>query len=121
MGIIEEGPAELFNIAFEFTGFFAGTSSPPPRYVIFPSSNSKTIIFNSSNNPLPTYRWNKCVSGASSEYKGFGYAAGHKYILEYFDEQAKDTVGHMVENLISAFKELVGESVWMDLETQVLF
>ena len=54
MGIIEEGPAELFNIAFEFTGFFAGTSSPPPRYVIFPSSNSKTIIFNSSNNPLPT-------------------------------------------------------------------
>ena len=45
MGIIEEGPAELFNIAFEFTGFFAGTSSPPPRYVIFPSSNSKTIIF----------------------------------------------------------------------------
>jgi len=93
MGIIEEGPAELFNIAFEFTGFFAGTSSPPPR-------------------------WNKCVSGASSEYKGFGYAAGHKYILEYFDEQAKDTVGHMVENLISAFKELVGESVWMDVETQ---
>ena len=69
---------------------------------------------------LPTYRWNKCVSGASSEYKGFGYAAGHKYILEYFDEEAKDTVGHMVENLISAFKELVGESVWMDVETQVL-
>ena len=33
MGIIEEGPAELFNIAFEFTGFFAGTTSPPPRYV----------------------------------------------------------------------------------------
>ena len=75
----------------------------------------------SSNNPLPTYRWNKCVSGASSEYKGFGYAAGHKYILEYFDEEAKDTVGHMVENLISAFKELVGESVWMDVETRVLF
>ena len=68
---------------------------------------------------LCTYRWNKCVSGASSEYKGFGYAVGHKYILEYFDEESKDTVGHLVENLISAFKELVGESVWMDVETQV--
>ena len=37
-------------------------------------------------------RWNKCVSRASSEYTGFGMAAGHKYILEYFDEDAKDTV-----------------------------
>ena len=39
--------------------------------------------------------------------------------MEYFDEESKDTVGHLVENLISAFKELVGESVWMDVETQV--
>ena len=32
------------------------------------------------------------MSRASSEYTGFGMAAGHKYILEYFDEDAKDTV-----------------------------
>ena len=54
MGIIEEGPAELFNIAFEFTGFFAGTSSPPPRYVIFHHQTQKLLYSSNIIHYLPT-------------------------------------------------------------------
>lgn len=80
------------------------------------------------------------MSKASSEYTGFGMAVGHKYILDYFDEAAKDRVrwwlitneknnswiltcsiqaSQLVTNMIFAFKELVDESEWMDAETQV--
>lgn len=48
-------------------------------------------------------------------------AVGHKYVVEKFDESAKERVGLLVENLIVAFKELVGESLWMDEDTQVIF
>ena len=52
-------------------------------------------------------------------YTGFGMAVGHKYVEENFEEGAKERVSLLVNNLIAAFKELVGESVWMDEETQV--
>lgn len=66
------------------------------------------------------FRWQKCVAKASSDYNGFGMAVGHKYVVEKFDESAKQRVGTLVDNLIVAFKELVLESVWMDEETQVM-
>ena len=31
MSLASEGPAELVDIAFKFTGTFQGTTSPPPR------------------------------------------------------------------------------------------
>ena len=46
-------------------------------------------------------------------------AVGHKYVEENFEEGAKERVSLLVNNLITAFKELVGESIWMDEETQV--
>ena len=52
-------------------------------------------------------------------YTGFGMAVGHKYVEENFEEGAKERVSLLVNNLIAAFKELVGESIWMDEETQV--
>ena len=52
-------------------------------------------------------------------YTGFGMAVGHKYVEENFEEGAKERVSLLVNNLITAFKELVGESIWMDEETQV--
>ena len=59
------------------------------------------------------------MSKASSDSTGFGMAVGHKYVEENFEEGAKERVSLLVGNLITAFKELVGESVWMDEETQV--
>merc|ERR1711997_1325197 len=50
-----------------------------------------------TDEPLP--RWSKCVAKSSSDYTGFGMAVGHKYVEENF-------------------KEVVGESIWMDEETQ---
>ena len=44
-------------------------------------------------------------------------AVGHKYVEENFEEGAKERVSLLVNNLITAFKELVGESIWMDEET----
>ena len=64
-------------------------------------------------------RWSKCVAKSSSDGTGFGMAVGHKYVEENFEEGAKERVSTLVNNLISAFKELIGESIWMDEETQV--
>ena len=41
------------------------------------------------------------------------------YFEENFEESTKKSVSLCVKNLIAAFKELVGESIWMDEETQV--
>ena len=39
------------------------------------------------------FRWQKCVSVASSDNKGFGMAAGHAYIKKMFDEDSRKIVG----------------------------
>ena len=59
------------------------------------------------------------MAKSSSDSTGFGMAVGHKYIENNFEEGAKERVSVLVNNLISAFKELIGESEWMDEETQV--
>lgn len=94
MSFAAEGPQELLDIVFRFTGTLQGTTQAPPR-------------------------WNTCVAKASSDYTGFGMAVGHEYIREKFDETAKEEVNGLVNNLRNSFKELVGESLWMDSETQV--
>lgn len=35
MALADEGPQELVDIAFEFTGALQGTDAPPPRFVTF--------------------------------------------------------------------------------------
>jgi len=63
-------------------------------------------------------RWQTCVSKSVAAY---GFAAGHEYIMQgYFDESAKAEADSMVEDLRSAFKELVTETDWMDADTQVV-
>jgi len=93
MSLADEGPKELVDIAFKYSGTLQGTDEPLPR-------------------------WSKCVAKSSSDYTGFGMAVGHKYVEENFEEGAKERVSLLVNNLIAAFKELVGESIWMDEETQ---
>merc|ERR1711935_806990 len=93
MSLADEGPKELVDIAFKYSGTLQGTDEPLPR-------------------------WSKCVAKSSSDYTGFGMAVGHKYVEENFEEGAKERVSLLVNNLITAFKELVGESIWMDEETQ---
>jgi len=96
MAFSDEGPKELTDVAFKFSGKLQGTATPLPR-------------------------WNKCVAKASSDSTGFGMAVGHKYVIANFPETAKEDVSLLVKNLISAFKDLVLESLWMDTETQVMF
>ncbi|CAG7785778.1 unnamed protein product, partial [Allacma fusca] len=55
---------------------------------------------------------------ASTSLSIFGMAIGVKYIEEAFDKDAKTNVDLMVENLRSAFKELLDEADWMDEETK---
>jgi len=60
-------------------------------------------------------RWSTCLSKAVGAW---GFAAAHEYVLSNFDEAAKGQADSMVEDLRSAFKELVEETDWMDGETQ---
>jgi len=61
-------------------------------------------------------RWQTCTAKATG---GWGFAAAHEYIMNYFDTDAKAAADTMVETLRSAFKELVSETEWMDADTQV--
>jgi len=54
----------------------------------------------------------------SKSVGAFGFAAAHEYIKDNFEESAKEQADGMVEDLRSAFKELVEETDWMDSETQ---
>jgi len=60
-------------------------------------------------------RWQTCTAKATGAW---GFAAAHEYIMRYFDSAAKAETEMMVEDLRSAFKELVSETEWMDAETQ---
>ena len=82
---------ELRDIAFNFKSVMTGVATAPPR-------------------------WNTCLSKAVGAW---GFAAAHEYVLANFAEEAKAQADSMVEDLRSAFKELVEEAEWMDAETQV--
>merc|ERR1712002_792762 len=47
-----------------------------------------------------------------------GMALGTKYVEAYFSQQAKDEANEMVEDIRSAFKDLLGVNEWMDEETK---
>jgi len=81
---------ELRDIAFNYRAVMTGVNTASPR-------------------------WSTCLSKAVGAW---GFAAAHEYVLANFDEAAKGQADGMVEDLRSAFKELVEEAVWMDGETQ---
>ena len=58
---------------------------------------------------VPTiFRWQKCVSVASSDNKGFGMAAGHAYIKKTFDDDSRRIVGsYFFLSLLFYFDNLV--------------
>lgn len=80
---------EMRDIAFEYNSVLTGVDTASPR-------------------------WQTCLAKAVSAW---GFAAAHEYVLQNFDEGAKDQADSMVEDLRAAFKELVEESEWMDVET----
>ena len=80
---------EMRDIAFEYNSVLTGVDTAPPR-------------------------WQTCLAKAVSAW---GFAAAHEYVLQNFDEGAKDQADSMVEDLRAAFKELVEEAEWMDVET----
>eukprot|EP00092_Neocalanus_flemingeri_P034170 GFUD01037162.1.p1 GENE.GFUD01037162.1~~GFUD01037162.1.p1 ORF type:complete len:770 (-),score=219.06 GFUD01037162.1:48-2252(-) len=82
---------ELRDIAFNFRAVMTGVNTATPRS-------------------------NTCLAKSVSAW---GFAAAHEYVLSNFDEATKAQADSMVEDLRSAFKELVEETDWMDSETQV--
>jgi len=81
---------ELRDIAFKFSSAMTGVTESPAR-------------------------WMTCTAKAVN---AFGFAAAHEYIKANFAEESKAQADAMVENLRSAFKELVSETDWMDSATQ---
>ena len=71
-------------------------------------------------------RWSTCLTKAVgpppvttiTKPTGWGFAAAHEYVLSYFDVASKGQADRMVEDLRTAFKELVEETEWMDSETK---
>jgi len=82
---------ELRDVAFNFRSAMTGVTVAPPR-------------------------WQTCTSKAVG---AFGFAAAHEYVKANFAEEAKEQADEMVEDLRSAFKELVSETDWMDSDTQI--
>jgi len=90
MKIAEELTTEMRDISFKFTAALTGVDEQPER-------------------------WQTCTAKATG---GWGFAAAHEYVLNYFDSESKNEADMMVENLRAAFKELVAETEWMDGNTQ---
>jgi len=90
MGLAGDLTQEMRDIAFNYRAVLTGVNTPSPR-------------------------WSTCLSKAVGAW---GFAAAHEYVLANFDEAAKGQADSMVEDLRSAFKELVEETDWMDSETQ---
>lgn len=62
-------------------------------------------------------RWKDCADKTN----GFlGIALGTKYVETYFSQQAKDEANEMVEDIRSAFKDLLDINDWMDEATKPL-
>jgi len=93
--LVSLGPQELQDIKFAFDSVLSGQASATPR-------------------------WSTCVAEVASESSGFAYAVGQVYINEYFDDATKAKANLLVNDIRSAFVDLLDESVWMDTETQVL-
>jgi len=83
--------AEMRDIAFQFSSVMTGVETAPPR-------------------------WSTCVSASVGK---FGFAAAHEYIKDHLTSESKLLADSMVNDLRAAFKELVGETDWMDADTQV--
>lgn len=60
-------------------------------------------------------RWKQCSDEANSY---MGMALGTKYVETYFSEQAKVEASEMVEDIRSAFKDMLAVNEWMDDETK---
>jgi len=90
MKIASETNQAMRDAAFKYNSVMTGVTSAPER-------------------------WQTCTAKATGLW---GFAAAHEYIMRYFDSSAKAETEAMVEDLRSAFKELVGETDWMDSETQ---
>lgn len=89
-GLIPETTQTMRDIAFEFDKVNSGLVAPKPRE----------------------------TTCADVSLNGFGMAIGVKYIEEAFEASSKDNVDLMVENLRTAFKELLDEADWMDEATK---
>ncbi|XP_071529338.1 neprilysin-1-like [Panulirus ornatus] len=60
-------------------------------------------------------RWEECADKANNY---LGMALGTKYVETYFSQQAKDEASVMVEDIRSAFEDLLDVNDWMDSETK---
>jgi predicted metalloendopeptidase len=94
MTAVSDGPTEFRDIQFRFESIMYGLAQQSPR-------------------------WSTCIAKASGEASGLAYAVGHAYVAENFPEEVKAEADVLVNNVRAAFKELVGESEWMDAATQV--
>ncbi|XP_042859391.1 neprilysin-1-like isoform X2 [Penaeus japonicus] len=63
----------------------------------------------------PEPRWKECADKTNDF---LGIALGTKYVETYFSQQAKDEANEMVEDIRSAFKDLLEVNDWMDEETK---
>jgi len=90
MSFVPDLNKEMTDILFEYKSVLTGIDTASPR-------------------------WQTCLA---TSVRGFGFAAAHEYVLANFDDAAKDQADSMVEDLRSAFKELVEETEWMDSMTQ---
>ncbi|CAL4099551.1 unnamed protein product, partial [Meganyctiphanes norvegica] len=63
----------------------------------------------------PEPRWQQCSNKANNL---LGFALGTKYIDGYFSQQAKDEANEMVEDIRSAFEDILDVNEWMDEETK---
>lgn len=60
-------------------------------------------------------RWEECSYKTNNV---LGMAVGTKYVQSYFSQQAKDEANVMVEDIRSAFEDLLDVNDWMDSETK---
>ncbi|KAA0203827.1 hypothetical protein HAZT_HAZT010641 [Hyalella azteca] len=78
-----------------------------------------------------SFQYNKVASGVSVQRSRtdvcadetnslMGMAVGYKYVAQYFSAQAKNESNYLVEDLRTAFKDLLTVNEWMDDETKPL-
>jgi len=90
--LADETNAAMRNAEFQYESFVYGTTAPNPRN-------------------------EECADKTNSL---MGMAVGYPYVQQYFSEQAKNESNYLVEDLRSAFKDLLAVNEWMDDETKPL-
>uniref|UniRef100_T1ISE4 M13 family peptidase n=1 Tax=Strigamia maritima TaxID=126957 RepID=T1ISE4_STRMM len=60
-------------------------------------------------------RWNQCIELVN---KRMGMAVGALFIRDNFNPESKQNALEMIQNIRSAFNELLGDNEWMDDETR---